>query len=60
MTSLLEGLFMQKRSNQAHIAQDNIKGGHSSWPRLVRTEDHIVTVRQCFDQSPRKSTESLS
>jgi len=37
-------------------AQENIKGC-SGQPWSVRTENHIMTVRQCLEQMPRKSTD---
>jgi len=43
---------------EAGNVQDNIKG-RSGRPRSVRTENHIVTVRQCLKKSPRKSRRSL-
>jgi len=69
-TTIWEKLSRQKRSNQIHnkappglikgrgSLHDNIEG-RSSWPRSVRTENHIVTVKQCLKQSPRKSTRLL-
>ena len=36
----------------------NIKSG-SGKPRSVKTENHIVTVRQCWEQYPRKYTRRL-
>ena len=64
-------LSRQKRShrthNKAHLGQiqgqgnvqDNIKR-RSGRPRSVSTENNIVIVRQCLEQSPRKFTWRLS
>ena len=72
LSTLYEWLSKQKRSIQDHNKASpgqnygnrkctgyKIKG-RGGRPRSVRTKLHIVTVRQCLEQSPRKHTRHLS